>query len=165
MPVIGAIARAFEAIPVHRRQDAGSDLAKNAQTFETARAVLVRGGTIAIFPEGTSHSDPKLRPLKTGTARIALGAAAALPQGLALEVVPAGLYYRTKQTFRSVALLHFGDPFHFAVQDTDKIDPLFQGAHPQHVVIVRIDEARHDACALHPPAHDFDMRTDRNILG
>src|SRR3989475_5535775 len=80
MPVIGAIARAFEAIPVHRRQDAGSDLAKNAQTFETARAVLVRGGTIAIFPEGTSHSDPKLRPLKTGTARIALGAAAALPQ-------------------------------------------------------------------------------------
>jgi len=90
MPVIGAIARAFEAIPVHRRQDAGSDLAKNAQTFETARAVLVRGGTIAIFPEGTSHSDPKLRPLKTGTARIALGAAAALPQALALEIVPAG---------------------------------------------------------------------------
>src|SRR6266550_8941434 len=79
MPVIGAIARAFEAIPVHRHQDAGSDLAKNAQMFEAARAVLVRGGTIAIFPEGTSHSDPKLRPLKTGTARIALGAAAALP--------------------------------------------------------------------------------------
>ena len=111
MPVIGAIARAFEAIPVHRRQDAGSDLAKNAEMFEAARAVLVRGGTIAIFPEGTSHSDPKLRPLKTGTARIALGAAAALPQGLALEIVPAGLHYRAKQTFRSAALLHFGDPF------------------------------------------------------
>jgi len=111
IPVIGAIARAFEAIPVHRRQDAGSEPAKNAQTFETARAVLVRGGTIAIFPEGTSHSDPKLRPLKTGTARIALGAAAALPQRLALEIVPAGLYYRAKQTFRSAALLHFGDPF------------------------------------------------------
>src|SRR5437773_12194211 len=98
MPVIGAIARAFEAIPVHRRQDAGSDLAKNAQTFEAARAVLVRGGTIAIFPEGTSHSDPKLRPLKTGTARIALGAAAALPPALILEIVPAGLYYRANPT-------------------------------------------------------------------
>src|SRR6266536_681427 len=79
MPVIGAIARAFEAIPVHRRQDTGADLAKNAETFDAARAVLVRGGTIAVFPEGTSHSDPKLRPLKTGTARIALGAAAGLP--------------------------------------------------------------------------------------
>jgi len=111
MPVIGAIVRAVEAIPVHRRQDAGADLKKNAETFEAAQAVLVRGGTIAVFPEGTSHSDPKLRPLKTGTARIALGAAAGLPADLALKIVPAGLYYRAKQTFRSAALLHFGTPF------------------------------------------------------
>jgi len=64
MPIIGAICRSFEAIPVHRRQDAGADLTKNAETFETARAVLVKGGTIAVFPEGASHSDDKLRPLK-----------------------------------------------------------------------------------------------------
>ncbi|PYO86454.1 MAG: hypothetical protein DMD66_13665 [Gemmatimonadetes bacterium] len=111
MPIIGTIARAFEAIPVHRRQDEGSDPRKNAETFEAARAVLVRGGTIAVFPEGASHSDPKLRPLKTGTARIALGAAAALPPDLTIEIVPVGLYYRAKQTFRSVALLRFGAPF------------------------------------------------------
>src|SRR5205823_8154473 len=111
MPVIGFVVRAFKAIPVHRRQDAGGDLAKNAETFEAARGVLVRGGTIAVFPEGTSHSDPKLRPLKTGTARIALGAAAALPPHSNLQIVPVGLYYRAKQTFRSAALLHFGSPF------------------------------------------------------
>src|SRR5438445_2719335 len=111
MPIVGAVARAFEAIPVHRRQDTGADLRKNAETFEAARAVLVRGGTIAVFPEGTSHSDPKLRPLKTGTARIALGAAAALPPNLILQIVPVGLYYRAKQTFRSAPLLHFGTPF------------------------------------------------------
>jgi len=134
MPVIGAIARAFEAIPVHRRQDVGSDLAKNAQTFEAARGVLVRGGTIAIFPEGTSHSDPKLRPLKTGTARIALGAAAALPQGMALEIVPAGLYYRAKKTFRSAALLHFGDPF-----PVERI-PLEGGAEPPPGPVLQLTE-------------------------
>src|SRR3989449_940863 len=78
MPVIGFFCRAFEAIPVHRRQDAGSDPAQNRETFDTARAVLARGGAIAIFPEGTSHSDPKLRPVKTGAARIAFGAAGAL---------------------------------------------------------------------------------------
>ena len=111
MPIIGSIVRAVEAIPVHRRQDAGADLRKNAETFEAAQAVLVRGGTIAIFPEGTSHSDPKLRPLKTGTARIALGAAAGLPAQWTLEIVPVGLYYRAKQTFRSAALLHYGTPF------------------------------------------------------
>src|SRR5216117_1508859 len=111
MPVIGAIARAFEAIPVHRRQDEGSDPSHNRETFETARAVLARGGAIALFPEGASHSDPKLRPLKTGAARIALGAAAALAGPTPIRIVPAGLYYRAKRTFRSAALLHFGEPF------------------------------------------------------
>jgi 1-acyl-sn-glycerol-3-phosphate acyltransferase len=111
MPVIGFVCRAFAAIPVHRRQDAAFDPTQNRETFETARAVLAGGGAIAIFPEGTSHSDPKLRPLKTGAARIALGAAAALPAEAPIQIVPAGLYYRAKRTFRSAALLHFGESF------------------------------------------------------
>lgn len=124
MPVIGVIARAVEAIPVYRRQDAGSDPANNRETFEAARRVLERGGAIAIFPEGGSHSDPKLRPLKTGTARIALGAAAALGERSRIQLVPAGLYYRAKRTFRSAALLHFGAPF-----TVDPV-PLAPGADP-----------------------------------
>ena len=139
MPVVGAICGALEAIPVHRRQDQGSDLRKNAETFETARAVLVRGGTIAVFPEGASHSDPKLRPLKTGTARIALGAAAALPEGLVLQIVPVGLYYRAKQTFRSVALLHFGEPFPVArISLAAGVEP---PAEPVRALTARIEEA------------------------
>src|SRR5207249_3226033 len=39
MPVIGFFCRAFQAIPVHRRQDAGSDPSQNRETFDTARAV------------------------------------------------------------------------------------------------------------------------------
>jgi len=109
MPVIRWFARAFEAIPVYRRQEGEADPAKTRETFEAARAVLRRGGTIGIFPEGTSHSDPKLRPLKTGAARIALGAAALGTE--TVRIVPAGLYYRAKRTFRSVALLYFGEPF------------------------------------------------------
>src|SRR5207253_217001 len=110
MPVIGFFCRAFQTIPVHRRQDASSDPSQNRETFDTARAVLARGGAIAIFPEGTSHSDPKLRPLKTGAARIAFGAAAALAGSSPIRIVPAGLYYRAKRTFRSAALLYFGEP-------------------------------------------------------
>lgn len=113
MPVIGSLCRAFEAIPVHRRQDQGSDPSQNRETFEAARAVLERGagGAIAIFPEGTSHSDPKLKPLKTGVARIALGAAVAGAGAPCIRIVPAGLYYRAKRTFRSAALLYFGESF------------------------------------------------------
>ena len=111
MPVIGSLCRAFEAIPVHRRQDAGPDPSQNRETFDAARALIERGGAIAIFPEGTSHSDPRLKPLKTGAARIALGAAVAGADAPPIRIVPAGLYYRAKRTFRSAALLYFGESF------------------------------------------------------
>ncbi len=69
---------------------------------------LARGGAIALFPEGTSHSDPKMRPFKTGSARMALGAASMNP-GPPVVIVPGGLYYTAKVTFRSSAVLCFGE--------------------------------------------------------
>lgn len=111
MPVIGFFVRALDSIPVYRRQDEGADTSRNRETFALAASLLRRGGTIAICPEGVSHSEPSLRPLKTGAARIALGAASmgdASP--LDLKIVPVGLYYTAKTTFRSSALLYFGEP-------------------------------------------------------
>ncbi|HET8798675.1 MAG TPA: lysophospholipid acyltransferase family protein, partial [Thermoanaerobaculia bacterium] len=102
-PVIGWFVRALDAIPVYRKQDetAGS----NEETFAKARALLRAGGGIAIFPEGTTHDDPALRALKTGAARIALGA-----QIEGLVVVPVGIYYTARHAFRSAALVLFGEP-------------------------------------------------------
>jgi glycerol-3-phosphate O-acyltransferase/dihydroxyacetone phosphate acyltransferase len=112
MPVIGAIVRGFDCLPVYRQVDAGVDRARNQETFSQTRALLARGGSVALFPEGTSHSDPRLKPLKTGAARIALGAAALLdPAQGPLRIVPAGLFYTRKATFRSDALVLYGDPF------------------------------------------------------
>lgn len=106
IPVVGWVARALDSIPVHRRQDPESDPARNRETFARARALLETGGTLAIAPEGVSHSDPTLRPLKTGAARLALGAGTTDP----VRLVPAGLFYTEKGRFRSAALLVFGDP-------------------------------------------------------
>jgi glycerol-3-phosphate O-acyltransferase/dihydroxyacetone phosphate acyltransferase len=104
-PVIGWLVRLFESIPVYRREDHTSG--SNQETFERSRAVLRGGGAIAIFPEGTTHDDPQLRELKTGAARIALGA------GLDdMTVVPTGIYYTAKHVFRSSALVVFGEPLH-----------------------------------------------------
>jgi 1-acyl-sn-glycerol-3-phosphate acyltransferase len=101
-PVIGWFARMFEGIPVYRKQD--QTRGSNQETFARARQVLRNGGSIAIFPEGTTHSDPQLRELKTGVARIALGA------GLdELFVVPTGIYYTAKHVFRSEAMAVFGE--------------------------------------------------------
>jgi glycerol-3-phosphate O-acyltransferase/dihydroxyacetone phosphate acyltransferase len=104
MPVIGWFARGFDSIPVYRREDNFSP-AQNRETFARARETLARGGSIAIFPEGTTHSDPRLKALKTGAARIALGSS--LPRVL---VIPTGLFYTSKQTFRSAAVMYFGEP-------------------------------------------------------
>lgn len=107
MPVLGRMVRAMGAIPVERRQDPGADLAKNRDMFARVRAHLAAGGAVALFPEGTSHSDPRLRPLRTGAARIALGVRAGLP----LQIQPVGLFYTAKERFRSAALVFFGEPF------------------------------------------------------
>lgn len=105
MPVLGFLVRAFDSIPVYRKQDEGGSV-DNQATFRRARELLQRGQTVAIFPEGTSHSDPHMKPIKTGAARIALAT------GLAdLTIVPAGLYYVNKAKFRSDALVVYGEPF------------------------------------------------------
>ncbi len=106
VPVLGWAMRRLDSIPVYRKKDA-ADTAKNRATFAAARDLLRRGGVLALFPEGESHDDPRLRPLKTGAARIALGAALDEP----IQVVAAGLTYTAKHEFRSEALLVFGPPF------------------------------------------------------
>lgn len=112
MPVISYVLRVMEALPVYRKIDS-ADAAENAKTFELAHDLLRRGGTIALFPEGVSHNSPKLLPIKTGAARIALGALSIIDEAepIDLKIVPVGLFYTNKTTFRSEALLHFGRSF------------------------------------------------------
>lgn len=109
MPVIGYLVKEMDSLPVYRHQDEGSDTSKNQETFVAARKLLASGGTIAICPEGVSHNEPRLKPIKTGAARIAL-AAVSTGEVSDLKIVPAGLYYTCKTTFRSSALLYFGTP-------------------------------------------------------
>lgn len=109
IPVLGYFVRALDSLPVYRRQDEGEDVSRNREAFEAARKLLASGGTIGICPEGVSHDEPRLRPIKTGAARIALGAVST-GEVVDLKIVPAGLYYTSKTTFRSAVLLYFGSP-------------------------------------------------------
>jgi hypothetical protein len=109
IPVLAFLIRAMDSLPVYRHQDEGQDVSRNRETFAAASELLSRGGTIGICPEGVSHDQPGLLPIKTGAARIALGAVSTgnVPE---LKIVPAGLYYTSKTTFRSAVLLYFGKP-------------------------------------------------------
>lgn len=108
-PVVRPFLDAAGAIPVYRRQDEGVDPTKNLETFARSHELLSRGGTLALFPEGISHSHPALQPLKTGAARIVLEAERKFP-GAGTLIVPVGLTFDAKQTFRSRALVRVGEP-------------------------------------------------------
>ena len=124
LPIIGWLLRTVEALPLHRRADAGEDVSRNLRTFVECRRLLARGRCIALFPEGVSHNAPKLMPVKTGAARIALGASV---EGL--RIVPVGLYYTSKTSFRGEALLRFGEPL-----DVPTVEPDGDGEPPREEV-------------------------------
>ena len=100
------------AIPVYRAQDGGTT--GNDQTFSRCFEELADGRAVALFPEGISHDEPSLQPLRTGAARIALGAAGA--GAPPVTVVPVGLTFEEKGRFRSRLLVTIGTPI---VPDAD----------------------------------------------
>lgn len=113
IPVAGFLLRTLEALPVYRRIDAGADMSKNLETFRNSHELLDRGRCIAIFPEGISHDETKLLPIKTGAARIALGALS-IGEELrekGLRIMAVGLYYTSKTAFRSEVLIRYGEIF------------------------------------------------------
>lgn len=107
-PVIRPWLDLAQVIPVYRQQDQ-VDTAANEQTFARCHDVLLHGGAICLFPEGKSHNEPMLQPLKTGLARIVLGAERKQP-GLGIRIIPVGLTFDAKESFRSRALVQVGEP-------------------------------------------------------
>lgn len=95
-------------VPVYRAKDGGRT-ERNTAALARARSLLAEGGMIAVFPEGISHDEPNLQPLRTGAARVALGAA--VDDGIiGVETVAVGLTYDSKARFRSRALVRVGVP-------------------------------------------------------
>lgn len=113
------------AIPVYRKQDeprifrrpptAGAGPAdpatmaeRNVATFDACTQALGAGRLIAIYPEGTTHAEARVQRIKTGAARIALGFDAERPG--ALRVIPVGLTFEARKSFRGRVLVSFGPP-------------------------------------------------------
>ncbi len=107
-PGLGALVRAGGAIPVYRRQDDSALTDRNARVFEAVHGALAAGDAVGIFPEGLSHSEPSLTRLRTGAARISLGASER--RGIQFPIVPVGIVARQKQTFRSECAALVGEP-------------------------------------------------------
>lgn len=106
VPLVGWVMRWLRAIPVHKPSDRGPG--SNDQMFASAYTALEHGEQVMIFPEGITRDEPSIAPIKTGAARIVLGARAAGVAGIV--VAPAGIHYEDKAAFRSDVSIQFGVP-------------------------------------------------------
>ncbi len=109
VPILGTLLRVMGAVAIRRRQDHGGGKQSNDDAFHELENVLLEGRAMGIFPEGISHDESQLVPLKTGAARIALATRARNPD-LPIYIVPVGLVYFTRHRFRSSVLVQFGAP-------------------------------------------------------
>lgn len=120
-PVASMFVKALDCLPIYRKKD-GADTTANRRTMEAARAILGRGGAIGIFPEGISHDEPRLQPLKTGAARMALATQRLIADaggGTPLRIQPVGLFFEDKATFRSEAVIVWGPPIEVPLVEID----------------------------------------------
>lgn len=108
---VGSLLRALGGLPVYRAVDDPTQMHRNEDTFRGAIDALLAGDAVQIYPEGRSHSEPSLGQLRTGAARIALGAEARADWQLGLQVVPVGLTFFRKSLFRGQVLALIGAPF------------------------------------------------------
>lgn len=103
-------------VPLRRASDEKSkgtheipDPTRNLSAFESILDVLENQGMVLIFPEGKSHSEPELAPLKTGVSRIAL-AARDIRHIRNLQIIPLGLNFEDKGNPGTAVLAEVGEP-------------------------------------------------------
>jgi len=109
---LAAVFRVLHMIPVFRQSE--GDTSKNSEVFSQCFAHLEKSGTLMIFPEGISKTERKLRPIKTGTARIALGAEAENDFNLGVTIIPIGINYSNPHHFQGDVFVKFGKPISVA---------------------------------------------------
>lgn len=107
VPVAAWAMNTVRGIPVHRREDHHGQ-ANNDGMFDAAYEALEQGDVVAIYPEGESVPEPRLAPLRTGAARIALGA---LARGADISISPMGLHYFDVSVLRTRAMVDCGESF------------------------------------------------------
>ena len=108
--VATAVLRALNILPVYRIQDGGyGKLTQNYETFEECFTALSRCKAIMILAEGRCIHEKRLRPLRKGTARIALGALDRDSTLGEVYVVPVGVNFTAATQCRSTVMIRCGE--------------------------------------------------------
>ncbi len=97
---------ALKILPVFRTSEGVENLSENYKTFDACINIFLDKGIVAIFSEGKCINEWHLRPLKKGTARLALKA---WEEKIPLKVLPVGINYSSFSRFGKNVLINFGE--------------------------------------------------------
>lgn len=95
-------------LPVYRISEGAENLNSNYDTFKKCIEVFKQNGIVLIFSEGRCINEWRLRPLKKGTARLAISA---WKENIPLQILPTGVNFSSFRSFGKVIHLNFGKPF------------------------------------------------------
>lgn len=109
-PIAKKILTALKAIPIYRLSEGKEYLALNDTAFERCNRILRDGGIVLIFSEGLCINQWELRPLKKGSARIAINAWRQEAISKAFRVLPVSLNYNSFTIFWKKIIIEFGEP-------------------------------------------------------
>jgi 1-acyl-sn-glycerol-3-phosphate acyltransferase len=158
VPGLGPLLALCGALPVYRQVDGSTG--GNKRTFSACFAELRADGVIGIFPEGTVNDTLKLLPLRTGAARIALGAREDGAQ--AVRIVPVGLLYEDKARPRGRVLVRAGPPLDLDDRLGDVVPPGGTDGSDDRVAVDRLTELiRRELDAVYA---DYDDEAERRLL-
>jgi 1-acyl-sn-glycerol-3-phosphate acyltransferase len=102
---ITKILRSFNMLPVYRVSEGIENLEHNYTTFDACEELFEANKIVLIFSEGGCTNEWHLRPLKKGTARLALNA---WENNIPLKVLPVGINYSSFRFFGKNVFLNFG---------------------------------------------------------
>ena len=115
-PLIALVFRVLGVVPLRRVSDEAResngpqiDRSRNTGAFEEILNLIGKSRAVLIFPEGKSHNEVGLEPLKTGLARLALQARDKRSiKGV--TILPLGLVFEDKGVPGTIAGVHVGEP-------------------------------------------------------
>lgn len=99
--------KSLNMLPVYRVSEGVENLEHNYKTFDACKKIFERNGIVLIFSEGRCINEWHLRPLKKGTARLAISS---WQDGIPLKVLPTGINYSSFKKFGKNMQLNFGEP-------------------------------------------------------
>lgn len=100
------ILQLLKMLPVYRTSEGTENMEHNYRTFEACKEIFKENGIVLIFSEGRCINEWHLRPLKKGTARLAISS---WKDGINLTVLPVGINYQSFQSFGKTIHLYFGN--------------------------------------------------------